>query len=110
MWSIYDAKGNKKNIPPDSFVFWSTLYETYLLSEQEQTSVLWCANSMTCFGATMMDTDTWKDLYGQTISGQWRVQPQTSGCSTSLRLQLIKPYSIDLFPDLKGPAWLTKIT
>jgi hypothetical protein len=106
MWTIYDASGNKQSIPPDSFVFWATLCEGTLYSDQTQSQVFWCANSNTCFGATMMDTDTWKDMHGSTISGQWRVTPQTSGTNTQLRIQFLKQMNVDMYPSIRGPQWL----
>jgi hypothetical protein len=106
MWTIYDASGNKQNIPPDSFVFWASLYESTMYSDQTQTQVLWCANSNTCFGATLMDTDAWKESYGTTISGQWRVSPLVTGTHTHLRIQFIKQLHTDLYPQIRGPQWL----
>jgi len=103
---MYDAVGNRQNIPADSFVFWGTLYEGALFSDQTQTQVLWCANSTTCFGSGLMDNDTWIENYGQTISGQWRIGPIVSGTTTNLRVQLIKPMNTEFWPRIRGPAWL----
>ena len=105
-WCMYDAAANRQNIPADSFVFWGTMYQAKVYSNQTQTQVLWCANSATCFGASLMDTDTWTDTYGSTISGQWRVAPIVTGTVTNLRIQLIKPMNQEFFPEIRGPAWL----
>ena len=101
-WSIFDAKGGSRPIPADPFVFWTELVIGNFFSSQQTSHVLWCANSQTCFPANLLDSDTWVETLGTTVSGQWRMQ-QTGN---QVRLALLKPLPQELYPPTTGPSWL----
>lgn len=101
-WTIYGANGTTRPIPADPFVFWSELQVGTYYSTPQTSHVLWCANSMTCFPATLLDSDTWLETLGATVSGQWRLQQQ----GNHVRLSLLKPLPQELYPPTTGPSWL----
>lgn len=108
-WSVYDCKGNARPIPPDSFVFWSEMTQGPLVSTTASTHVLWCANSMTCFGASLLDSDVWTETLGTNVTGQWRVHTVSEKPDAQPRLTLIKAMPPDLYPPTTGPTWLRQL-
>lgn len=105
-WFMYDSRGHPRPIPVDSFVFWSELYQGPLVSTPSSTQVLWCANSQTCFGTTLLDSDVWTDTLGTTVTGQWRFHAAPEKPDAEPRLTLVKPLPPDLYPPIIGPNWL----
>lgn len=103
-WKLFTKNGQCIAIPPDSFVFWGTLYEHILFSSKENTFVLWCFHdSDVCIGATIFDNDMWKiNSNKYEISGQWRVIQNGT-------LNLLKEMEIQQFPNIQYPVWMQSL-
>lgn len=106
MFVVYNTRGMEARIPQDTFVFWGELREAAQLSTPRDTAVLWCADADTCFGASLLDSDVWRDAWGSTISGQWRVSLMPCGTESRCRMTLLKHVPRESFPPNRGPQWL----